>query len=118
MPVRRVYAFLLLSSAFPALWPQSTVSTSWKKIALVIGNDAYPIAPLRNAVNDSVGMGEILEKCGFEVQGYANLTLDAIERATTQFVGSLRPGDVALIYYAGHGMQLEGQNYLVPTNFS
>ena len=64
--------------------------------------------PLRNAVNDAQAVTDALSGRGFEVESYKNFTLAEMESAARKFVGGLHPGNVALIYYAGHGMQVDG----------
>ncbi len=88
-----------------------------RRIALVVGNDAYRQAPLRNAVNDARAMSGILEDLGFDVERVENGTHQELSAAVTQVAERLRPADVVLFYFAGHGVQVEGENYLVPVDF-
>ncbi len=85
-----------------------------RRTALVVGNGGYANAPLRNAVNDARAVGQALEATGFAV----DLLLDADRRQLRQairaFGQQLRDGGVGLFYYAGHGIQVGGLNYLVP----
>src|SRR5579872_2371067 len=90
-----------------------------RRLALVIGNDAYAAAnALHNAVNDATGMKAALEAVGFSVQVGVNLTQQQMETKIDDFTGSVRPGDTALFFYSGHGMQISDQNYLVPVDFN
>ncbi len=89
-----------------------------RRVALVIGNDKYPQQPLRNAVADARAMGTALQKYGFRVDVAVDATFKDLSRRLEQFGSQLRPGDVALVYYAGHGIQVEGENYLVPIDFA
>jgi hypothetical protein len=88
-----------------------------RRLALVIGNDAYPGNPLHNAVNDARGMRSALEQSGFKVQLSLNVTQRQMESVIDEFTGGVKPGDVALFFYAGHGLQISDQNYLVPVDF-
>jgi uncharacterized caspase-like protein len=88
-----------------------------RRLAYVVGNDAYAGAPLRNAVADARTMAATLREVGFEVLEATNVDLVALERGVDQFVARLQPGDVALFFYAGHGVQIEGENYLSPVDF-
>lgn len=108
---------LMLTSQL--LWSQN-VSTAGgsRRLALVIGNNAYPAAPLKNAVNDAVAIAAALNKHGFVVQRHTDVTLEALERSIDQFLISIKAGDVALVYYSGHGMQIDGDNYIIPTSFA
>jgi hypothetical protein len=85
--------------------------------ALVIGNDAYPKWPLKNPVNDARAMDKALRDTGFRTDLVINGKLRDVERAVDRFVAALHPGDIAVFYYAGHGVQLSGDNYLVPVDF-
>lgn len=85
------------------------------KRALLIGNSAYGgDLDLRNPVNDATDVAESLKDVGFTVNLRTNLDLAGMEDALVEFRRSLQEGDVALFYYAGHGLEVEGQNYLVP----
>ena len=87
-----------------------------KKVALVIGNAAYPAAPLRNPVNDARAMAERLKAIGYDVALHTDVTQRDFTRAVSRFGQRLAPGSVALFYYAGHGMQVRGRNFLVPVD--
>ena len=86
------------------------------RVALVIGNAAYPAAPLRNPVNDASAIAARLRATGFEVTLRTNVTQREFTRAVSQFGQALKPGSVALFYYAGHGMQVRGRNFLIPVD--
>lgn len=83
-----------------------------RRIALVIGNSAYPRAPLDNPVNDATDIAAKLRNLGFEVIERTNLKTSQIGRTLREFRSRLAPGSVALIFYAGHGLQIKGENYL------
>jgi uncharacterized caspase-like protein len=89
-----------------------------KRVALVIGNSAYQsVAPLDNPKNDAMLIADTLGRLGFVlVGGGAQVYLDkpAFDAAIQRFGNQLIGADVALFYYAGHGIQLRGTNYLVP----
>jgi uncharacterized caspase-like protein len=86
------------------------------RVALVIGNAAYPTAALRNPVNDAKAIAERLRKLGFDVTLKTDVKQREMTRAVSQFGQSLKPGAVALFYYAGHGMQVKGRNFLIPVD--
>lgn len=92
----------------------TATGSSEKRVALVIGNSAYKTAPLANPVNDARAMAGKLRALGFEVHAYENLTQKEMNRATTKFGESLASGSVGLLFYAGHGMQVKGRNFLIP----
>ncbi|MGD0332717.1 MAG: caspase family protein [Xanthobacteraceae bacterium] len=91
-----------------------------KRVALVIGNSAYKVVPrLDNPKNDATLMAETLRSLGFTLVGDgAQLDLDksGIDRAVQNFGDLLQGADVGLFYYAGHGIQVRGANYLVPVD--
>jgi len=86
-----------------------------KRVALVIGNAAYTHAgELANPAYDASGMGQALEALGFAVSPGTDLTRDAMENAFFEFEAAIRDAVVALFFYAGHGLQVKGENYLLP----
>ena len=85
------------------------------RLALVIGNDYDgESGQLLNPVHDADDMRETLRKLGFEVMGDNQQSLQAMNTLVREFGDRLRPGMVGLFYFAGHGMQINGQNYLIP----
>jgi hypothetical protein len=88
------------------------------RVALVIGNNKYAYAPLDNAVNDARGMRERLRQLGFDVVSREDASRRDMNEALREFSGKLRNAEVALVFFAGHGMQHRGQNYLIPTDAS
>ncbi len=98
-----------------AVWLAASPAFAEKRVALVIGNSAYQYAPaLRNPHNDAADMSIKLKNLGFELFGGEELDRGAMLKAITAFGRSAEDADVALIFYAGHGLQVNGQNYLVP----
>lgn len=88
-----------------------------KKTALVIGNSDYDIAPLKNAVNDADSIATELTKLGFEVMHHTNMNFQEMEQAIEEFGRILKTdGGVGMVFYAGHGIQVQGENYLVPVS--
>ena len=87
-----------------------------KRVALVIGNGAYATSPLKNPVNDARSMTATLRRCGFTVIALENANLQKMREALRDFGGRIAQGGVGLFYYAGHGLQVKGRNYLVPVN--
>jgi formylglycine-generating enzyme required for sulfatase activity len=87
-----------------------------ERIALVIGNGAYKSSPLINPLNDAQAMASALEGLGFDVTKKENADLEAMNRAIDAFGSRLAADSIGLFYYAGHGMQSEGNNYLIPVN--
>ena len=82
------------------------------RVALVIGNGAYKQGPLRNPVNDAKDMAARLRSLGFTVIERSNLGIRQIGSTLREFRARLTPGSVALVFYAGHGLQIKGENYL------
>lgn len=87
------------------------------RTALVIGNAAYDRGPLRNPVNDADSMSEMLTETGFEVRTHTDVSQKEMKRAVRDFGRKIRgSGGVGLFFYAGHGMQVNGKNYLIPVD--
>ena len=86
------------------------------RIALLIGNSAYPEAPLRNPVNDVRAMAQAFRDLGFTVLAHENATKRTMETAIIDFGRRLADGGVGTFYFAGHGLQVRGHNYLVPVD--
>lgn len=87
-------------------------ATTERRVALVIGNSAYQRGPLKNPVNDATDVAAKLRSMGFEVIERTNLKSGQIGRTLREFRSRLTPGSVALFFYAGHGLQIKGENYL------
>ena len=86
-----------------------------KRVALVMGADDYKtIRPLGNAVNDAMAIEKTLEKLGFEVTLESNRDLKRMRRALEDFREDAAGADVALVFFAGHGVEIDGQNFLLP----
>jgi formylglycine-generating enzyme required for sulfatase activity len=96
--------------------PISGISTG-KRTALVVGNAAYQSAsPLRNPINDANAMTAALKTLGFEVVKHVNTNRQGMEQAINDWGKTLWGYDVALFFYAGHGAEVNGINYLFPTD--
>jgi hypothetical protein len=88
-----------------------------KRVALVIGNNDYRNVPkLQKAVNDARAMGDTLKKLGFSVMVAENQTRQAFTETLLAFDRTVEPGDTAFFFYAGHGFEIAGQNFLLPTD--
>jgi len=103
---------LLFISSFS--FPTPCLPAQERRTALVIGNGSYKSAPLRNPANDARDMAKALRSLGFSVTHKQNATQREIETAIRKFGESLRKGGVGLFYYAGHGLQVNGINYIIP----
>src|SRR5882757_716525 len=90
-----------------------------KRVALVVGNSAYVHAnPLPNPVNDAGDMAKALTEVGFEVILGLDTSKAAFDAKVRDFARALERADVAVFFYAGHGLQASGKNYLVPVDAS
>ena len=114
---------ILLVVTFPVQAQQSrqlvqeNSTPSAKRIALVIGNAAYENAPpLKNPANDATDIAEVLSKVGFNVEHGVNLTQRRMKAMIREFGQKLKGGGQGLFYFAGHGVQLRGRNYLIPVD--
>jgi uncharacterized caspase-like protein len=118
---RMLARFFLL--ALTALVPiaasvsSATVSPSEKRVALVIGNGAYQSAVrLDNAVFDAKAVAESFRKLGFQVVDGYDLDIDQMRSKVSEFSAALSESKSAVIYYAGHGIAVDDENYLIPTD--
>lgn len=89
-------------------------SKAEKRVALVIGNGNYETAPLRNPVNDATLVSATLREIGFDVISRTDVNLSGMKSAVKEFSRKIQNGAVGLFYYAGHGMQSGGRNFLIP----
>lgn len=86
-----------------------------KKAALIVGNASYSYAPLRNPINDAKAIGRKLTDLGFEARVVLDANFERMEDEIANFSQRIAKGyNVTLFYYAGHGVQIEGENYLIP----
>jgi len=114
--VLAAFALLCLSLGGSALAPAQAAPAGEERIALVIGNGAYREAALKNPVNDARDMAALLKTQGFNVTLKLNAGVKEMDEAVRQFGQALRKGGVGLFYFAGHGLQVGGSNYLVPVD--
>jgi len=106
-------AFMSLVFLVSALEPASAE----RRVALVIGNSAYKnTAPLKNPSNDAVDIAETLRQLGFEVIDGTDLSKREMEKRIRAFADKLVGADVGLFFYAGHGLQVDGRNFLAPVD--
>ena len=92
-------------------------AASEKRVALVIGNNTYQNLPkLEKAVNDANSVAVELRKVGFEVQALNNVGQKKMNQAINEFVQNVSGGGVGVFFYAGHGVQIDNQNYLIPVD--
>lgn len=112
----RTLSVFLLSAA--ALYAQPTAGNA-RRMALIIGNKDYQQSDSRlaNSVNDAETMKAALASLGFTIHYAVNTPLRALDDAISRFVADVRPGDAVVFYYAGHGIQVQEQNYLLPIDF-
>jgi tetratricopeptide (TPR) repeat protein len=106
---------LSLAAAIPAVYAQG--DAGGKRVALIFGNDAYSISPLKNAVNDARSMDEALRASNFRTILVENAKKSDMESKIGEFLDMLGPDDTALFFYAGHGVQIANENFLVPVDF-
>jgi hypothetical protein len=104
--------FLLALAGAPLAAPAASAGG---RVALVIGNSAYKFAPrLNNSANDASDIAATLERLGFDVVRGLDLDYTGMREHVLRFSEQLSGADVGLFYYAGHGLQVSGRNYLAP----
>jgi uncharacterized caspase-like protein len=107
-------AALCIAAAFSML---AAPAHAEKRVALVIGNNDYKNVPkLQKAVNDARTMGDTLKQLGFTVMVAENQTRQAFSQSLLAFDKAVDKGDTAFFFYAGHGFEIAGQNFLLPTD--
>jgi hypothetical protein len=101
-----------------ASWLFSEPALAEKRVALVIGNSAYEnVARLGNPANDATAMTATLKEAGFDVvDSRRNLKIAEMRRAFRDFSDKARDADVAVVYFAGHGIEVDGTNYVIPVD--
>ena len=112
----KILAFFLAILAV-VFSPGAGAAASQKRVALVIGNASYRAKPLATAANDAALIAQTLQVAGFDVIGARDLDEGLLRQAFRDFTDRITkagPDAVALVYFAGYGVQFEGENYLVP----
>src|SRR5712691_8086198 len=101
-------------------WMSVSAALAENRLALVIGNSAYQsVTVLPNPANDAKAMAKFLGSAGFQVLQAPNLTQSDMRKTLSDFAGMVAekgPDTVALVFYAGHGLQVDGENFLVPVD--
>jgi uncharacterized caspase-like protein len=93
------------------------ISSAGRK-ALCVGVDRYTsVKPLQNAVNDANDMDGALKKYRFQSSAAVDLSTSGLDQAVQRFAASIQPGDAAFFFFAGHGVQIGGTNFLIPADF-
>ncbi|MGD9839455.1 MAG: caspase domain-containing protein [Afipia sp.] len=113
----RTYWFRVLASLFAVTMAFAAPASAEKRVALVIGNNDYRnVPPLQKAVNDARTMSDALKQLGFTVMFAENQNRKAFSETMLAFDKAVEPGDTAFFFFAGHGFEINGQNYLLPTD--
>src|ERR1700675_2257172 len=110
---------LVLLSGFPGILSSASAQQQEKRIALVVGNGAYAKSPLATAANDAGLIAQALQAAGFDVVGARDLDGDTLRRSFRDFIQKAEtsgPGTVAMVYLAGYGIQIAGENYFIPVD--
>jgi uncharacterized caspase-like protein len=101
----------------PAQAPPSHNPIASRRLALIFGNDSYEtLPPLQKAVNDARAVGTTLARLGFDVTRVENASRRMMNQKIAEFASKVQPGDTALFFYAGHGVEIRGTNYLLATD--
>jgi hypothetical protein len=102
---------------FSNIQSSSNELASNNKKALIIGNQNYLSSPLNNPKKDAMDMSKRLEAMGFSVKSLIDADYFTIESEFQKYIKQLKPNEISLIYFSGHGFQDHGNNYLVPVDF-
>ncbi|WP_286619424.1 caspase family protein [Variovorax sp. J22R115] len=118
----RSLAFIVALGTLIGAWTDALaadVQPRDRRIALVVGNSNYPAVPLPNPQNDAHLIAANLRKLGFEVNEQINLAVLPFRRALREFARrAQQAGVTSVFYYAGHGVQIDGRNYLLPVDLN
>jgi len=114
MVIRILFRLAAVAVLLVFLTPNFSLSIQERRIALVIGNGSYTKVPLVNPVNDANDISDALEKCDFTVMKAIDVDRKKMRGAIRKFGEEINKGAVGLFYYAGHGIQVDGENYLIP----
>ena len=114
MSIVRIAAVVVLGAA--AILFGFGPAAAEKRVALVIGNGAYQkVGKLANPTNDAIAIADMLKAAGFEeVELYQDLGFRDLRKAIGDFSDLARDADTAIVYYSGHGIEVDGVNYLIP----
>jgi|EndMetStandDraft_9_1072997.scaffolds.fasta_scaffold05322_1 uncharacterized caspase-like protein len=113
MGVLRIFSIIIFFA-----WLGCEPALAQKRVALVIGNSAYKTVPrLGNPINDAGLIGKMFQAAGFDVVDVKlDLNTAEMRRALREFGTKTRDAEIAVVYYAGHGIEVDGSNYLIPTD--
>src|SRR5712675_109505 len=109
----------ILFSGLPGVLSSAAAQQQEKRIALVVGDGAYSKGPLATAANDAGLIAQTLQAAGFDVIGARDLDADTLRKSFRDFMQKAQasPADtVAVVYLAGYGVQLSGENYFIPVD--
>ncbi len=111
-------SFLVVCAVLAVAPFSATSAHADKRVALVLGISSYEhVAKLPNPSNDASAMANLLKKAGFDVvESYRDVGIAALRRAVGDFSDKAQDADVAVVFYAGHGIEVDGTNYLVPAD--
>jgi hypothetical protein len=112
-----IMRFLIAALSLAGLLVSANAALADKRVAFVVGNAAYKnVAPLPNPAIDAKSMAKVLRNVGFDVVEGTNLTRDKMTERLLEFGKKAQGADVALFFYAGHGIAINGANYLLPVD--
>jgi hypothetical protein len=115
---RRNFRLLRFSIALGLLVASAAIACAETRVALVVGNGAYRAIPtLANPPNDAKDIAAKLRNLGFEVTARVDLDQPSMQRAIVDFARAAANADAAVFYYGGHGVQVDGHNFLLPVDF-
>ena len=109
--------FLIIALSVIGILASSNAAKADRRVAFVVGNGAYKnVAPLPNPPIDARAMASVLRNVGFDVVEGTNLSRDSMTQKLLEFGKKAQDADVALFFYAGHGIAINGTNYLLPVD--
>ena len=116
--VRYSFGLLAVVLALTVLALSHAMAATERRVALIMGNSAYKnVTKLPNPASDAAAVAALLKRSGFDsVDSRQDLTITEMRRALRDFTDKTRDADIAVVFYAGHGIEVDGTNYLLPVD--
>ncbi len=120
--MKHTILIILLLALWQAGYSQKNITVKGSRVAIVIGNDAYVGKQFqqldRSSIHDADSMAKVLRGCGFSVATYKDVNISALKNAFDRFYKDSKDAEVAVVYYSGHGLEVDGRNFMIPIGLS
>src|SRR5262245_9903776 len=110
--VRNLFGLMAVVIALTVVASSQSMAATERRVALIMGNSAYKnVSKLPNPASDATAIAALLKRSGFDVDSRLDLTITEMRRALRDFTDKTRDADIAVVFYAGHGIEVDGTNY-------